>query len=206
MPCPCHPPLQLAPEVRVGDADELRRTLPQHLAVQVHRPFVLRAGVLWLYTEHVPLGLPSERGPSKDMALDYRERAMKGSFLDVLVRHRGTEDVTAAKRLSQELSALCEQLAASLSPLERPAREELLSRVLQRVWGSLDRIDAEATELFAVRENGGAPIQRPNSDMLNALARVAQIQQGMSPGTDDHSLEYLHEARSGRVYDADLGE
>ncbi len=131
---------------------------------------------------------------------------MKGSFLDVLVRHGGTEDVNAAKRLSQELNALCEQLAASLSALDRPAREELLNRVLQRVWGSLDRIDAEATELLTVRENGGARMLRPNSDMLNALARVAQLQQGMSPGADDHSLEYLHEARSGGMYDADPGE
>jgi hypothetical protein len=73
---------------------------------------------------------------------------MNGSFLDVLVRHRATEDVNSAKRLSQELNALCEQLAASLSALERPAREELLNRVLQRVWGSLDRIDTEATELI----------------------------------------------------------
>jgi hypothetical protein len=73
---------------------------------------------------------------------------MNGSFLDVLVRHRATEDVNSAKRLSQELNALCEQLAASLSALERPAREELLNRVLQRVWGSLDRIDTEATQLL----------------------------------------------------------
>jgi hypothetical protein len=76
---------------------------------------------------------------------------MNESFLDVLVRHRAAEDVNSAKRLSQELNALCEQLAASLSALERPAREELLNRVLQRVWGSLDRIDTEATELLTER-------------------------------------------------------
>jgi hypothetical protein len=77
---------------------------------------------------------------------------MNGSFLDVLVRHRAAEDVSSAKRLSQELNALCEQLAASLSPLERPAREELLHRVLQRVWGPLDRIDAEAAQLLTERK------------------------------------------------------
>ena len=85
---------------------------------------------------------------------------MKGSFLDVLVRHRGTEDVNAAKRLSQELNALCEQLAASLSALDRPAREELLNRVLQRVLGSLDRIDTEAKELLPPREQPDSQ-QRP---------------------------------------------
>jgi hypothetical protein len=42
----------------------------------------------------------------------------------------------------------------------------------------------------------------PNYDMLNALARVEQIQRGMNPAVDDHSLEYLREARSGGMYDA----
>jgi hypothetical protein len=149
---------------------------------------------------------------------------MNGSFLDVLVRHPATEDVDSAKRLSLELNALCERLAASLSALDRPAREELLNRVLQRVWGALDRIDSEAAELFTerqqlapkqkpavagtrdIRENGGVPLSRPNYDMLNALARVAQIQQGMNPAPDDHSLEHLREARSGGMYDADPDE
>jgi hypothetical protein len=42
----------------------------------------------------------------------------------------------------------------------------------------------------------------PNYDMLKALARVETIQRGMNPAVDDHSLEYLREARSGGMYDA----
>jgi hypothetical protein len=74
---------------------------------------------------------------------------MNRSFLDVLVRQRVPEDVNSAKRLSQELNALCEQLAAFLSALERPVRSELLNRVLERVLASLERIDSEASELLA---------------------------------------------------------
>jgi hypothetical protein len=85
---------------------------------------------------------------------------MNGSFLDVLVRLKASEVVNSAKRLSQELNALCEQLAASLSPLERPAREELLNRVLQRVLGSLDRVDTEANQLLSPREQPD-PQQKP---------------------------------------------
>jgi hypothetical protein len=42
---------------------------------------------------------------------------------------------------------------------------------------------------------------KPNYEMLNALAQIEQIQQGMNPAVDDHSLEYLREARSGGMYD-----
>jgi hypothetical protein len=118
--------------------------------VHALRGTLLRARVLSLYNQTiVSLDDSFAARISERITIPERqvERGMDESFLDVLVRHRVTADVNSAKRLAQELNALCAQLGASLAALARPVREELLHQVLARVLSTLDRIDAEAGAL-----------------------------------------------------------
>jgi len=56
------------------------------------------------------------------------------------------------------------------------------------------------TERESQSASSGTQKQLPNQAMLEALAQVERIQDGMQPTDVENSLDFLREARSGAMY------